>query len=114
MVTNGGIGGVQQALAAGVPLVVAGDTEDKPEVAGRVAWAGAGVNLWTGAPSPARVRRGVTTVLRDPRYRVAAARLQREIADHGDPVATIVESLERRIGGSSRATPRIGLAQVRP
>ena len=36
MLTNGGYGGVQYALAHGVPLVVAGDTEDKPEVAARV------------------------------------------------------------------------------
>lgn len=36
MVTNGGFGGVQSALADGVPLVIAGDTEDKPEVAARV------------------------------------------------------------------------------
>jgi UDP:flavonoid glycosyltransferase YjiC (YdhE family) len=35
MVTNGGYGGVQQALAHGVPLVVTGDSEDKPEVAAR-------------------------------------------------------------------------------
>ena len=45
MVTNGGYGAVQRALSTGVPLVVAGNTEDKPEVAARVAWAGAGVNL---------------------------------------------------------------------
>ena len=55
MVTNGGYGGVQQALANGVPLVVAGDSEDKPEVAARVQWSGAGVNLHTGRPSPAMV-----------------------------------------------------------
>jgi UDP:flavonoid glycosyltransferase YjiC (YdhE family) len=30
MVTNGGYGGVQAALANGVPLVVAGATEEKP------------------------------------------------------------------------------------
>jgi hypothetical protein len=42
MVTNGGYGGVQQALANGVPLVVAGDSEDKPEVAARVRWSGTG------------------------------------------------------------------------
>ena len=42
MVTNGGYGAVQRALSTGVPLVVAGDTEDKPEVAARVAWSGAG------------------------------------------------------------------------
>src|ERR1700683_406881 len=38
MVTNGGYGGVQQALANGVPLVVAGDSEDKPEGAARGSW----------------------------------------------------------------------------
>ena len=52
MVTNGGYGGVQQALANGVPLVVAGDSEDKPEVAARVQWSGTGINLHTGRPSP--------------------------------------------------------------
>ena len=69
MVTNGGYGGVQQALAHGVPLVVAGDSEDKPEVAARVQWSGAGVNLHTGRPSPAMVARGVRRVLTRPSYR---------------------------------------------
>jgi UDP:flavonoid glycosyltransferase YjiC (YdhE family) len=36
MVTNGGYGGVQIALANGVPLVAAGRTEEKPEVCARV------------------------------------------------------------------------------
>ena len=48
LVTNGGYGAVQRALATGVPVVVAGSTEDKPEVAARVAWSGAGINLKTG------------------------------------------------------------------
>ena len=63
MVTNGGYGGVQQALANGVPLVVAGDSEDKPEVAAHVQWSGTGVNLHTGRPSPAMVARAVRRVL---------------------------------------------------
>jgi formate dehydrogenase assembly factor FdhD len=33
MVTNGGYGGVQRAVSTGVPLVVAGSTEDELEVA---------------------------------------------------------------------------------
>ena len=66
MVTNGGYGGVQQALANGVPLVVAGDSEDKPEVAARVQWSGTGVNLHTGRPSPAMVARAVRRVLATP------------------------------------------------
>ncbi|HEY9613231.1 glycosyltransferase [Allocoleopsis sp.] len=45
MVTNGGYNGVQMALVNGVPLVVAGQTEDKPEVCARVEWSGVGINL---------------------------------------------------------------------
>ncbi|GAA4982286.1 glycosyltransferase [Kineococcus glutinatus] len=93
LVTNGGFGGVQQALAHGVPLVVAGATEDKPEVAARVAWAGAGVNLRTGSPAPQRIRRAVRRVLHDGTHRRAAVVLQSEIAGYGDPVATVAAAV---------------------
>src|SRR5258705_4099056 len=56
MVTNGGYGAVQRALSTGVPLVVAGNTEDKPEVAARVAWPGPAINLPNGAPTVGAVR----------------------------------------------------------
>ena len=71
MVTNGGYGGVQLAVAHGVPLVVAGTTEDKMEVSARVTWSGVGVALRTDTPSVEQVRSGVATVLADPRYRRA-------------------------------------------
>jgi len=92
MVTNGGYGGVQQALANGVPLVVAGDSEDKPEVAARVQWSGAGINLHTGRPSPAMVARAVRRVLARPSYRERARALQAEIAD-SDPLGAISAAL---------------------
>ncbi len=92
MVTNGGYGGVQQALANGVPLVVAGDSEDKPEVAARVQWSGAGINLHTGRPSVAMVARAVRRVLSRPSYRVRARALQAEIAA-SDPLAAISATL---------------------
>ena len=92
MVTNGGYGGVQQALAHGVPLVVAGDSEDKPEVAARVQWSGAGVNLHTGRPSVAMVARAVRRVLATGSYRERARALQAEIAA-SDPLATIGTAL---------------------
>ena len=76
MVTNGGYGGVQMALAHGVPLVVAGTTEDKMEVCARVTWSGTGVAMKTDTPSAEQVRAGVATVLGDPRFRARA----REIA----------------------------------
>lgn len=102
VVTNGGFGGVQRALAHGVPLVVAGATEDKPEVAARVAWAGAGVNLRTGRPSPGQIAGAVGEVLSDPRYGGAAERLRTEIRALGDPVDTIAETLRRMLAARAR------------
>ncbi|WNG91286.1 glycosyltransferase [Mycobacterium sp. ITM-2016-00318] len=76
MVTNGGYGAVQRALSTGVPLVVAGDTEDKPEVAARVAWSGAGIDLRTGAPTDKAIRHAVREVLGDGRYLSRARELE--------------------------------------
>jgi UDP:flavonoid glycosyltransferase YjiC (YdhE family) len=92
MVTNGGYGGVQQALAHGVPLVVAGDSEDKPEVAARVQWSGAGVDLRTGKPSKAMVARAVRRVLTRPSYRRRARALRAEI-EASDPLGDITRVL---------------------
>ena len=49
-VTNGGYGGIHYAMEHGVPIVVAGTTEDKTEVSARVAWSGVGVSLRTNRP----------------------------------------------------------------
>lgn len=80
MVTNGGYGGTQVALAHGLPLVVAGTTEDKLEVSARVAWSGAGINLKTDTPSPEQVRVAVRKILCDGRYRERAQALKHEYA----------------------------------
>lgn len=93
MVTNGGYGAVQRALCDGVPLVVAGQTEDKPEVAARVQHFGVGVDLRTGTPTPAQVRRAVQTVLRDPGFRVKAALLRSVYAGY-DGVAEIAKLID--------------------
>ncbi|WP_159500226.1 glycosyltransferase [Microbacterium sp. 18062] len=81
-VTNAGFGGVQAALSHGVPLVLAGVTEEKPEVTARVAWTGAGIDLRTGTPSPDAVRAAVRRVLTEPRFRTEARRLRDDIARH--------------------------------
>ncbi len=80
MVTNGGYGGVQHALAYGVPLVVAGDTADKAEVAARVAYNRCGIDLHTGTPAAAAVATAVRALLADGEYRRQADRLRRDIA----------------------------------
>jgi MGT family glycosyltransferase len=97
MVTNGGFGGVQQALAAGVPLVVAGRSEDKAEVGARVLWSGTGVVLptdrRTDATTAQAVGEGVARVLDDPRYRGRARELAAEYAQY-DGVARAVDVVD--------------------
>lgn len=94
-VTNGGYGSVNYALSLGVPIVVAGDTEEKPEIAARIAWTGAGINLGTGQPRPEQVRDAVRTILADPRYRRRAQALQADFARHDArrEIAAILDDL---------------------
>ena len=85
------------ALAHGVPLVVAGNTEDKMEVAARVKWSGAGINLRKKRPSPAEVRDAVKEVLATPSYRENARRIQADFARYDAPrlAAEMLEVLAR-------------------
>ena len=105
MVTNGGYGAVQRALSAGVPLVVAGNTEDKPEVAARVAWTGVGINLRTGTPSSAAVRAAVREVLNDRRFLCAARDLEAAFARR-DGVAEIEALIDEVIAERDAVLPR--------
>jgi UDP:flavonoid glycosyltransferase YjiC (YdhE family) len=87
-VTNGGYGAVQHAIANATPLVVAGSTEEKPENAARVQWAGIGLDLRTGTPSEEELRVAVERVLSDGGFagRVAALR---ESMERCDPLGVI-------------------------
>ncbi len=96
-VSNGGYGGVHYALEHGVPLVVAGTTEDKAEVTARVEWSGAGVNLRTNRPTSDQVADAVRLVLDDPGYRKASAAIGAQIA-----AAPGLDGLERVIDAARR------------
>lgn len=105
MVTNGGYGAVQRALSDGVPMVVAGHTEDKPEVAARVEYFGAGINLRTGTPTPAQVRRAVLDILGNVTYRDNTRRLQDAYAER-DGVTEIAAVLDEVIAGRQLTSSR--------
>ena len=102
-VTNGGYGGLHEAMRHGVPIVVAGDTEDKLETSARVAWSGAGLNLRTGHPSPEAIRTAVRKVLADPRYRVASARIGAEIAASAG-AAGFADAVQQLVAGRAVKT----------
>jgi UDP:flavonoid glycosyltransferase YjiC (YdhE family) len=81
-ITNGGSGGTQQAIAAGVPVIAAGLTEDKPAVAARVAYHGLGINLQTATPTPEEGAAATETVLKDTGIRVNVHKLAQVYAAH--------------------------------
>jgi UDP:flavonoid glycosyltransferase YjiC (YdhE family) len=93
MITNGGWGGVLAALARGIPLIVAGGDLDKPEIAARVAWAGAGVNLHTGNPSPRAIIKAWRRVTADGSYRANALRLATSLSTHDGPREVVEHTL---------------------
>jgi MGT family glycosyltransferase len=101
MITNGGYGTVQRAVSTGVPLVVAGSTEDKPEVAARVAWSGAGINLKTGTPTPTMIRGAVREILGNRHYVHRARELEAAFAQRDGiaEIAALVDEViqERRL-----------------
>ena len=100
-ITNAGYGGTQFALSHGVPIIAAGDTEDKAEVSARVAWSGAGLNLKTGAPTPAAIAAAVDRVLAEPAYRERAQSLAAAIRSQ-NALASIEGELEQLIASRSR------------
>jgi MGT family glycosyltransferase len=98
LVTNGGYGGVQHALRIGVPVVVAGESADKAEVAARAAYTGAGIDLRTARPTSKAVGAAVNRVLADDSYRLTTQRLRRDFAAATalDTIADIVMRTARR------------------
>jgi len=96
VVTNGGWGGTLAALSHGIPLVVAGGDLDKPEVAARVGWSGAGIDLRTGTPTPAAVGAAVDRVLGTASFREAATRVGEQLRSLGG-APRAAELLERML-----------------
>ncbi|KAK3386059.1 glycosyltransferase family 1 protein [Podospora didyma] len=89
MVFNAGYGGFVHCVVNGVPMVAAGLTEDKCEVAARAEWAGVGINLRTGRPSAFAIAAAVDTILASPdTYRARAKELALQVGK-GDPLAVI-------------------------
>lgn len=80
MITNGGYGGVQHALLHGIPLIVAGRTADKPEIAARIDFIGAGIDLKTDRPTTTAIADAVQRISTTDGYRAAARRISREMA----------------------------------
>jgi MGT family glycosyltransferase len=95
-VTNGGYNGVMEALSFGVPIIVAGTTQDKPRVGHRVEWSGVGINLKTATPTKEQVRDAVKEILSNPSYRERAKTVQATFSQM-DSVGIIAKQIDTAI-----------------
>lgn len=75
-VTHGGMNSVNEAMYAGVPMLVVPQGADQPLVAGRVVELGAGLSIRTQDVARGSVRALARRLLGDPRFREGAATLQ--------------------------------------
>jgi UDP:flavonoid glycosyltransferase YjiC (YdhE family) len=96
LVTNGGYGTVSRSFALGVPMVVAGKSEDKAEVAMHVANAGIGINLQTDRATPAAIREAVDAILTTDTYRRRSRAVAAELAGI-DAVENILRLMEEAV-----------------
>jgi UDP:flavonoid glycosyltransferase YjiC (YdhE family) len=93
LVAFGGYGTVTQALNFGVPMVLSGLGEEKPEIAARVVWTGSGINLPTDEPTAEQLSDAVNQILSNPSYRNRAAELSLEFASH-NPAQELLQLIE--------------------
>lgn len=95
VITHAGVNTVLESLTEGVPLVAVPLGNDQPGVAARLKARGAGVVVSRHGLNPARLRKAVTLVLQERRYREAAQELQRAIRQIDGPgrAADLIEEV---------------------
>jgi MGT family glycosyltransferase len=94
VVSHGGHNTVCEALAQGVPLVVAPIRDDQPVIADQVVTAGAGLRIKFGRTRAEGLRDAIATILTDGEMRAAAARVRDSFTSAGGPAAAATH-LER-------------------
>jgi MGT family glycosyltransferase len=96
VVCHGGQNTVCEALAHGLPLVVAPIRDDQPIIARQVADAGAGIGLRIDRLHATELRGAVRAVLDDPSYRAAAGVVRDSFAAAGG-ATTAADQLEKLV-----------------
>ncbi len=103
VISHGGQGTTQKALAAGVPVCVVPFCRDQFEVARRVEVAGAGVRLVPRRLTPERLRRGVREAITK---RPGAERIARSFAQAGGAAAA-ADAVEELLVPGAADRPRV-------
>ncbi len=110
VVCHGGMNTVCEALAEGVPLVMAPLINDQPVTAEQVVAAGAGIRVHAARFTPDGLRATVRTVLDDPSYRAAAATIGESFAAAGGATAA-ADHLDRLLRSHTVMYPNRALSR---
>ena len=105
VISHGGMNTVCEALAYGIPLIIAPIRHDQPVMASQVTAAGAGIRVRFSRAGPSELRRAVLAVLSDPAYRAAAGRIRDSFASAGGALAAAAR-LERLAAAGPAAGDR--------
>jgi MGT family glycosyltransferase len=106
-VAHGGMGGVNEALTAGLPLVLLPLGADQPEVAQRCVEAGVGIRLDVRNATPQQLRTAVRTLLEQPQFRSRAAAISSSYRRHrGEAEAADLLQQLAASNGARRSAPR--------
>ncbi|WP_438435451.1 macrolide family glycosyltransferase [Gorillibacterium sp. sgz500922] len=103
-VSHGGLNSVSEALFCGVPIVAIPQMNDQPAVTKQLVGLGAGIGLKPGDATAQALRDSVQDVLREDRYRKAAAAIRASFREAGgyqaaaDRILAYVESAKRSRG----------------
>jgi MGT family glycosyltransferase len=89
LITNGGYGTVNMALAHAIPIISAGMTEDKEEVSAHVQWSGAGIDLRTNQATADEIHAATKKIFESPAYRNRAKELAAEFKRHNSEVELV-------------------------
>lgn len=103
VVCHAGLNTTCEALAHGVPALMAPIKHDQPIIANQVTRVGAGIRLGLTRATPDQLRGAVTTLLDDPSYRLAAARVAESFATAGGApaAARLLVQLASRLTSSA-------------
>jgi hypothetical protein len=73
---NGGYGATTHGIAHGVPMIIAGEGQDKPESGRRVAWSGIGLDLQCARPTTDMLSNAVDQILTNNSFATSAAEMK--------------------------------------
>jgi len=80
-IANGSYGVFSHCIAHGVPMVLSGETEDKPDMGVRGEYAGFAINLRAQRPDPRKVEGALDQILTEEKFKRRALELKREAAE---------------------------------